>query len=248
MPTATFRFYAELNDFLPPGLRQRAFRHRFNGDATVKDRVESLGVPHPEVELILANGQPVGFDYLVQDGDRIAVYPHFHSLDIPSSSRASPEPPSPPRFVLDAHLGKLASYLRMLGFDVLYRNDYDDEELARTASQERRILLTRDRGLLKRREVIHGYCLRSLRSREQLLEVLRRFDLGGAIAPFHRCLRCNGLLEPVAKEAILAQLEPKTRRYYHEFFRCQQCGQIYWKGSHFQRMQAFIQEMNGQLT
>ncbi len=248
MPTATFRFYAELNDFLPRPLRQRSFTHSFNGDASVKDRIESLGVPHPEVELILANGRPVDFDYLVQAGDRIAVYPHFHRLDIAPLTRATPAPPAQPRFVLDAHLGKLANYLRMLGFDVLYRNDYDDEELARIASQEQRILLTRDRGLLKRREVIHGYCLRSLSSREQVVEVLRRFDLGGAISPFHRCLRCNGLLEPVAKEAVLAQLEPKTRRYYDEFFRCRQCGQIYWKGSHFQRMQAFIQEMNGQIA
>jgi uncharacterized protein len=245
MPTATFRFYAELNDFLVPGLRQIDFTHTFNGEASVKDRIESLGVPHTEVGAILANSHPVTFLYLVQDGDRVAVYPDFHTLPGDGIAVVRESYTGEKRFILDVHLGKLANYLRMLGFDTLYRNDYADEELARIAGEARRILLTRDLGLLKRREVIYGYYVRSLDPSQQVAEVLQRFDLIDAIEPFHRCLACNGLLAAVDKEEILDRLLPKTRRYYDEFYRCRACEQIYWKGSHFERMQRFIEELRG---
>ncbi|MCB0165564.1 MAG: Mut7-C ubiquitin/RNAse domain-containing protein, partial [Anaerolineae bacterium] len=185
---ATFRFYADLNDFLPAHKRQRPFIHRFDLNASVKDMIESLGVPHTEIELILANGGPIDFSYLVQDGDRIAVYPFFTVLTPDSSHRVRPAPLDPPRFVLDVHLGQLARYLRMLGFDTLYRNNFDDEALARISNTEQRILLTRDRGLLKRSLVVYGYCLRTTRPRQQLLDVLHRFDLFEAVRPFQRCL------------------------------------------------------------
>lgn len=242
MERATFRFYAELNDFLPPARRQVRFVHNFNGPASIKDRIEALGPPHPEVGLILVNGEPMGFDYLVQDGDQIAVYPPFHSLPV-AGPPLRPEPPQPARFILDAHLGKLTRLLRMLGFDARYRNDYDDAELVGIAAAENRILLTRDRGVLKRGGVVHGYCLRSLRPAVQVLEVVRRYDLADQITPFHRCMACNGRLEPVAKEEILDQLEPKTKRYYKEFQRCRVCGRIYWKGSHFEHMQALVERL-----
>jgi uncharacterized protein with PIN domain len=243
MKQAFFRFYAELNDFLPIPQRQTPFHHAFEGRVSIKDMIESLGVPHTEVDLILVGGQPVDFDYLVQDGDRISVYPVFESLDVSSLTRLRPEPLREPRFVLDTHLGKLAHYLRLLGFDTWYDNGYEDDELARISSQEKRILLTRDRGLLKRSVVTHGYCVRGTNPRRQLVEVLRRFDLFEAVQPFRRCIRCNGLLEPVSKEAILHRLPPKTREYYDEFRRCQACDQIYWKGSHFQRMQQFVERV-----
>lgn len=244
MPTAIFRFYAELNDFLLPGLRHVDFPHTFNGDASVKDRIESLGVPHTEVEAILVGDDSVDFDYLVQDGNRIAVYPVFHA--IPTDGLAPLRAPyvGEAHFVLDTHLGKLANYLRMLGFDTLYRNDYEDEELARIASNEARILLTRDLGVLKRREVTYGYYVRSLDPRRQVAEVLYRFELFEAIDPFHRCLACNGLVEPVDKAAVIDQLQPKTRLYYEEFYRCSTCNQVYWKGSHFERMQRFIRSLH----
>lgn len=241
MKQASFRFYAELNDFLPPPRRQVTFRHTFDGRVSVKDMIESLGAPHTEVDVILVDGRSVDFDYLVQDGDRISVYPVFESLDVAPLVRVRPEPLREPRFVLDTHLGKLASYLRMLGFDTRYRNDFEDAELARISSQERRILLTRDRGLLKRSVVTHGYCVRQTQPRRQLLEVLRRFDLFGAVQPFRRCIRCNGLLEPVDKAAIQHRLPPRTREYYDEFRICRACDQIYWRGSHYQRMEQFIQ-------
>jgi uncharacterized protein with PIN domain/sulfur carrier protein ThiS len=240
MKQVWFRFYAELGDFLPAARRQVAFAHSFEGRVSIKHLIEALGIPHPEVDLVLVNGRSVDFSYLVQDGDRISVYPVFESIDITPLVRVRPQPLREPRFVLDTHLGQLAAYLRMLGFDTLYRNDYADRELARVSSAEGRILLTRDRALLKRAVVTHGYCVRETDPRKRLVEVLRRFDLFGAITPFRRCIRCNGLLQPVSKQAISHRLPPKTRQYYDEFRVCEGCEQIYWKGSHYRRMQEFV--------
>jgi uncharacterized protein with PIN domain len=241
--TASFRFYAELNDFLPAQQRQKDVTQSFELSASVKDMIEALGVPHTEVDLILVNGVSVDFSYQVQDGDQISVYPVFETIDINPLVRVRPRPLREPRFVLDVHLGRLAIYLRMLGFDTLYRNDYGDEELAHISSREGRILLTRDRGLLKRSVVTHGYCIRTTDSRQQLVEVLRRFDLFGSLTPFSRCLHCNGLLQAVDKATISDRLSPKTKQYYDEFRRCQNCERIYWPGSHFQRMQQFIESV-----
>lgn len=243
MNHAEFRFYAELNDFLPPSKRLVPFSYPFEVSGSVKDMIESLGVPHTEVDLILANGESVDFSCLVRDGDRISVYPVFESIDIAPIVRVRPQPLREPRFVLDTHLGRLASYLRMLGFDALYRRDYQDDELLRVSMSEGRILLTRDRNLLKRRAVEHGYCVRETNPRRQLLESLARFDLFERLAPFTRCLRCNALLEPVAKPLIAGRLPPETRLHYEEFHLCHACGRVYWKGSHYRRMQRFIEEL-----
>jgi uncharacterized protein with PIN domain len=243
MSRATFRFYAELNDFLPPARRQRAFSHSFQGRVGVKDMIESLGVPHTEVDLILVDGRSVDFQHPVRDGDTISVYPVFEALDIHPILRLRPEPLRRPAFILDGHLGRLAAYLRLLGFDSLYRNDFADEELARLSAQQARILLTRDRGLLKRSIVTRGYCVRSSIPREQLHEVVDRFDLSRASAPFRRCLACNGLLQPVEKQAILKQLPPGTRERFDEFYRCSGCGKIFWPGSHYARLQSIIREV-----
>ena len=243
MKQARFRFYAELNDLLPADKRQVTFTHFFENRASVKDMTEALGVPHTEIDLILVNGESVDFTYLVQDGDRISVYPVFESIDITPLVRVRPQPLREPRFVLDTHLGRLARYLRMLGFDTLYRNDYADEELARISSEEHRILLTRDPGLLKRSVVTHGYWIRDSDPHRQLRQILQRFDLFGAIAPFARCLRCNALLQPVRKEAVLDRLLPMTKETYDEFRICPECERIYWKGSHYRRMQQFIERL-----
>ncbi len=240
MEHASIRFYAELNDFLPPGRRQASHACPLPGRTSIKDLIEAAGVPHTEVDLILVNGEPVDFAYLVQDGDHISVYPAFTAIDIAALTPVRPQPLPEPRFVLDTHLGKLAVYLRMLGFDTLYRNDYDDETLANLAAGDRRILLTQDRGLLKRSVVTHGYYVRASDPRQQLVEVIRRFDLSGAATPFRRCLRCNGLLAPVDKAAVADRLPPRPREYYDEFYRCEGCGRIFWQGSHYARMQHFI--------
>jgi uncharacterized protein len=243
MVQISLRFYAELNDFLSPDRRQVTFARILKEHASVKDVIEALGVPHTEVDLVLVNGESVDFSYLVRDGDRISVYPVFESIDITPLLRVRPRPLREPRFVLDTHLGKLAAYLRMLGFDTLYRNDYDDRTLAQISSGERRILLTRDRGLLKRSVVTHGYHVRETDPERQLVEVVRRFDLFRAIAPFRRCLRCNGALESIPKEAVADRLAPLTRQYYDEFATCRACGRIYWKGSHHVRMQRLVERV-----
>ena len=246
MAYAVVRFYAELNDFLPPARRQAPVVAPCAERASVKDLIEALGVPHPEVDLVVVDGEPVDFSYLVRDGDRIGVYPPFTTLDVTPLARVRPAPLPEPRFVLDTHLGKLAAYLRMLGFDTRYRNDADDEELARVAGGEQRILLTRDLGLLKRRAVIHGYFVRETDPWRQVVEVLRRFDLFGALAPLQRCLHCNGLLAPVDKGRVLDRLPPRTRQYYDEFRLCEGCDRVYWPGSHYQRMLRSIERVRQQ--
>ncbi len=214
MPHASFRFYGNLNDFLPSDRRQVEFSRNIKDRGSIKDAIEALGVPHPEVGLILVNGDSVSFDYLVQEGDRISVYPHFTTLNVSSVSQVQPPPLPSVRFVLDVHLGKLATYLRLLGLDALYRNDYEDEELAEISHRENRLLLTQDRGLLKRSIVTYGYAVRSDNPEEQTREVLERFQLHGAIAPLQRCPNCNGELQPVEKAAIQNQIPHYTRLYY----------------------------------
>ncbi len=184
----------------------------------------------------------MSFGYRLQDGDRISVFPPFRALDVTPLPCVAPPPLAEARFVLDTHLGKLAAYLRLLGLDTAYRNDYDDRAIVRLACRERRIVLTRDRGLLKHGAVTHGYCVRSATPQAQLVEVVRRFDLAAAATPFRRCLRCNGLVVPVAKERVQERLLPRTRAHYDEFSACTACAQVYWKGSHYRRMQRLLAE------
>lgn len=247
MPRVWIRLYGSLNDFVPPSQRQRAIERQWDVSGAVKDIIEGLGVPHPEVDLILVNGRSVGFDYLVQDGDYISVYPSFYHLDIEGISQVRARPPQP-RFIADAHLGKLAGYLRMLGFDTLYRNDYDDETLAYLACAEERILLSRDHLLLMRNAVRYGYWVRSIWPEEQIREVLQRYDLASQVRPLSRCLRCNTLLEPIEKARIIHLLAPDTRRYYDTFYHCPGCQRIYWAGSHYQRMKAWLDSLLAEIN
>lgn len=229
MSLAYFLFAGRLNDFLPRDQRDQLIHVQFRERQSVKHLAESLGVPHPEIGRVQVNGQEEPLNVITKDQDRVEIYP------IPDGY------PGEPRFILDIHLGRLTAYLRMLGFDCLYKTDYEDAQLAAIAAEEQRILLTRDRRLLMRKSVTDGYCLRSLDSLAQLTEVVRRFDLVNRAIPFHRCLRCNHLLEPVSKEAILDRLEPLTKKYFDEFRICPACGQIYWKGSHYDKMEKLIE-------
>jgi uncharacterized protein with PIN domain len=243
MPRAYFRFYEELNDFLPPSQRKVTFEHEWHGADSIKHLIESIGVPHTEVDLIVVNGESVDFAYHPQDGDRISVYPVFESIDISPLTRLRPQPLRETQFVADGHLGRLAAYLRMLGFDTWWRFDADDATLAKVSSDEHRILLTRDRGLLKRGLVTHGYYIRANLPRDQLREVIERFDLRRAARPFTRCLVCNGSLQPVLKDEIKDQLLSDTIHHYQEFWRCAQCGKVYWQGSHYWRMEKLLKEI-----
>ena len=242
--TVHIRFYEELNDFLPPERRKIAFQHRFKQPGSIKDMIEALGVPHTEIDLILVNGHSVDFNYPVQDGDRISVFPVFESLDITPVTRLRPAPLRTTRFVLDTHLGRLAAYLRMFGFDTLYRNDYGDQTLADISAEAHRILLTRDKRLLMRKQITRGYYVRATQPRQQLLEVLARFDLHKTRQPFTRCMHCNGEISPVAKAAIEPHLLPRTKACYDEFWQCVQCRNIYWKGSHYRRMHQLVTAIN----
>jgi uncharacterized protein with PIN domain len=231
MSTASFMFFGRLKDFLPRDLKEQVISLQFRGRQSVKHLAESLGVPHPEIGRVQVNGREETLNVITQDHDHVEIHP------IPDGYAGEP------RFVLDNHLGRLTAYLRMLGFDCLYWNDAEDAQLAESAKQEGRILLTRDRRLLMRKSVTDGYCLRSLDSFEQLTEILRRFDLGRRVLPFHRCLRCNHLLEPISKDKVVDRLEPLTKKYFNEFHICPACGQIYWKGSHFEKMQKLVDQI-----
>ena len=210
----------------------------------MKDLIEALGVPHPEVDLILANGEAVGFSYQVADGDRIDVYPE--ALDV--TRRLRPRPLPPVRFVLDEHLGRLARYLRLLGFDAWWRPGTDDGELARRSAGEERVLLTRDRGLLKRGAVTLGAYVRETDPRRQVLEVLRRFDLAGDLEPFTRCLVCNGLLEPAGRAEVAGRVPPAVGRSQARFSTCPDCSRVYWEGSHYERLSALVERMRNSLS
>jgi uncharacterized protein with PIN domain len=228
---ANFTFINELNDFLPHSLENTSFSFEFAPHQSLKHLIESLGVPHTDFGRVLVNGVAADSGRRLSEGDQVVVYP----ADSPLSGG--------PRFVLDNHLGQLATYLRMLGFDSLYRNNYQDAELARVAVEEKRVLLTRDRRLLMRKVIRQGYCIHQTDPRRQAVEVLKRYKLQGSIKPFQRCLRCNSPLQVVNKQDILERLEPLTKIYYDDFRICPTCGQIYWKGSHYGHMLEMIEAM-----
>jgi uncharacterized protein with PIN domain len=231
MSKATFTFHGRLNDFLERSQRGQKIAIEFKGEQSVKHLAESLGVPHPEIGEVQVNGQKEALEFITQDGDTLDIFPIPNGFDVE------------PRFLLDCHLGRLTAHLRALGFDCLYENDFDDPDMADIVAAQGRILLTRDRRLLMRKKVEHGYCLRSLNSMEQLKECIARFELANRTQPFHRCLKCNHPLEPVDKEKVLHLLEPLTRQYFDEFHQCPACGQVYWKGSHYDRMYELIKQI-----
>ena len=233
---ATFRFYEELNDFLPPERRKRAFEFGFSGTPSVKDTIEAIGVPHTEIDVILVNDESVRFEHLLEGGERVAVYPVFERFDVASVTRLRPAPLRDPRFVLDVHLGKLARYLRLLGFDSLYDRRYDDPAIVALSVGERRTILTRDKGLLKRKAVTHGYWLRNINPRRQIAEVVEALNLAGQVRMFSRCMVCNATLESVVEQDVSDQLPPGVRGQFEKLARCPGCDRLYWPGSHYDRM------------
>ncbi|MFW6093973.1 MAG: Mut7-C RNAse domain-containing protein [Pseudomonadota bacterium] len=246
--SAEFRFYAELNDFLEPAGRGRDRLYHFDGRPAVKDAIEAQQVPHTEVAMILANGVAVGFGHHLCGGERVAVFPAFARFDVTglavTPARRRGEVAAGLRFVVDVNLGKLARWLRLLGFDTCYGNDIDDPELVRIAVRDRRVLLTRDRRLLHHKALAHGYWVRAVDPERQVAEVMNRFALRSAIRPFHRCLACNGLIDPVPKQRVAHRLEPGTRRHYDTFYQCRDCAKVYWKGPHFARLEDAVERMS----
>jgi hypothetical protein len=240
MVTATFRFYEELNDFLAPERRRREFTVPCARAATTKHMIEALGVPHTEVELILVNGVSVGFGTLLHEGDRVAVYPKFEAFDITPLLRLREQPLRETRFVADTHLGSLAYLLRMMGFDTLYDNGFADDEIARIAVAEGRIVLTRDRDLLKRRSITHGCYVHAVRPQQQLREIIDRLQLARSARPCKLCPHCNTTLRPVPKAQVEEQLPPAVRERYQRFSICEVCGRVFWEGEHWEGLQALL--------
>lgn len=239
----TFRFYEELNDFLPHNKRKKRFQHFFIDRTSIKDMIESLGVPHTEIDLILVNGTSVNFSYLVNDGDDISVYPIFESLDISNIQHLRAKPLRKPKFILDVHLGSLAKYMRMVGLDTLYRNNYCDEEIVKISLADRRTIITRDKGILKRADVTHSYWIRSTKTTEQFIEVIKRFDLHNYLKEFSRCLICNTVLKKIPKAKVINQIPPKVKESQFDFYYCKNCNKVFWKGSHYFRMKGIIEKM-----
>jgi hypothetical protein len=243
MTTAIFRFYEELNDFLAPVRRKKEFTVPCARAATTKHMIEALGVPHTEVELILVNGESVDFSRILQDGDRVAVYPRFEAMDVTPLLRVREHPLRVTRFVADAHLVGLAHMLRMLGFDTLYDNHFHDDDIVAICEQDGRIVLTRDRELLKRRTVTHGCYVHALKSEQQLHEIVERLDLARSAKPFTLCLHCNVPLHPVDKAVVYDRLPPKVQEHYKKFSTCNQCGRVFWEGSHWRNMRRVLDDL-----
>ena len=244
MVSATFRFYGELNDFLARERRGRSFAAPCARAATTKHMIEALGVPHTEVELVLLNGEPRGLDDILEEGDRIAVYPRFTAFDVADVARLDQRPPGRVRFVADAHLGGLARLLRMAGFDTVYRNTLNDAEVEAIALDDGRAVLTRDRELLKRRGIAYGCYVRALKGEAQLREVVERFGLAERMRPFTLCLSCNAPLRPIAKAEVRDRLPPRVAATQDEFSTCDCCHGVFWKGSHWQRMAGVLNEIH----
>lgn len=240
------RFYEELNDFLPHAKRKKEFEHRYFGNHTIKDIIESIGVPHVETDLILANGKSVSFNYKPDNNERISVYPVFESLDIKPVTHLRPKPLRNTKFIADVHLGKLAKYLRLVGFDTYYENDLDDDVIVDISLKDKRVVLTRDIGILKNGMLTHGLWIRNQKPKNQLREVINRLNLHNNINPFSRCMNCNGLIEKVNKKDIRYKLKPNTDKHFNNFYRCTKCSKVYWRGSHYEKMINFIEEFKVQ--
>lgn len=243
MVTATFRFHEELNDFLAPERRGRVFSAPCASAASVKHMIEALGVPHTEVELILVNDQSVGFAHPLDEGDEVEVYPRCKTPDAKPLPLVRAHRRQHPRFVADAHLGGLAHLLRMTGFDTLYDNNFQDREIEALAARDERIVLTRDRELLKRRTIIHGCYVRSLKSEAQLRELFERLELAKSARPFTLCLHCNVPLHRVDKQQVVDRLPPRVRAHYERFSMCGNCARVFWEGTHWRNMRRIVDDL-----
>ena len=244
MNTVYITFHGNLQKMLTQRPDEnRVLNHNFDRRASIKDVIESLGIPHAEIERLLVNGKDVTFDYITKDTDQIDVFVLTPPFDVFSPSVLRPEPLGEIRFVIDVNVGKLATFLRMSGFDTFYKNGMTDPELAEICEQEKRILLTKDCNLLKRKNVVFGHLVREVDPKKQLAETINLFSLIDKVLPFSRCLVCNQNLVPVAKEQIIHRLKPLTKKYYDSFHICMECDKLYWRGSHREKMEKVLKSV-----
>lgn len=243
MPNGTFRFYEELNDFLPKHRRKTDFEATFKGKRSIKDMIEALGVPHTEIDLILVNGNSVDFNYIFQDEDRVSVYPVFESLNITNVTRLRKIPLRRNKFIADINLGDIVKYMRVLGLDLYYDPLLSTREIIEISKRENRVILTKSRKLLKFKDVSHGIFIRPGTTTEQIRRIIDFLDIKDKIKPFSRCLRCNTLLNIVLKEKIIDRIPPKTKEFCNEYVQCRSCNKIYWKGTHFIDMEKVVRQI-----
>ena len=246
MPKGTFRFYEELNGFLPESRRKTDFEAPFTGKRSIKDMIEALGVPHTEIDLILVNGVSVGFDYILKDHDRVSVYPVFESFNITHVTRLRKIPLRRNKFIADIHLGNIVKYMRVLGLDVYYDTSISSREMIEISHIENRIILTRSKKLFKFKDVTHGIFIRPGTPKEQIGRIIAYLDIECDLKPFSRCLECNSPLKSVPKENVLDRIPLKTRAICDEYVLCQTCDKIFWKGTHFRRMVRFVRHIQSQ--
>ena len=243
MPKGTFRFYEELNDFLPKHRRKTDFEAKFKGKRSIKDMIEALGVPHTEIDLILVNGNSVDFNYILQDGDQVSVYPVFESLNITDVTLLRKIPLRRNKFIADINLKDIVKYMRVLGFDLYYDPLLATREIIEISKREHRIILTKSRKLLKFKDVTHGIFIHPGTTTEQIKRIIDYLNIKDNIKPFSRCLLCNTLLKSVPKEKIFDKIPPKTKEFWDEYAHCKSCDKIYCKGTHFINMKKVITQI-----
>lgn len=237
-------FHAELNDFLPAAERGRGRAVQADDGAPLRHLIEACGVPHTEVAMARREGEQVGLQTPVSDDDRIDVWPFFAALAQCPELRERDPLAGARRFLADAHLGRLARHLRMLGFDTRWdHDDVGDARLAELAATDGRILLSSDRRLLMRRQVGRGCFVRGGSTWEQLEALTRRLDLCAELQPFTRCTLCNARLAAVALDQVRAQIPPRVRELTEHYWRCDACGRIYWRGTHWRDMRTRIRRL-----
>ena len=239
----TIRCYAELNDHLLPEQRYTNFRISLPSILSIEELCNQLHIKSDEVDLVLVNGHSVDLTYQIKQDDYISIYPVFESIDIGSVTNVRDVPLRQVKFVLDVHLGKLARHLRLFGFDTLYQHDYSDDVLLNISLSQHRILLSRDASLMSNKLLTHAHLINNTNPRLQLIEVLKYFDLFNLCNPFSRCIECNSLLQPVPKEDIILRIPPLVKEWCNEYQICAPCDRIYWRGSHFQKMDIFVHEI-----
>ena len=246
MARATLRFYEELNDFLPRHRQKTDFEVEIKGKRSIKDMIEALGLPHKEIDLILVNEKSVDFTYILQDGDRISVYPVFESLNIEDVTRLRKLPLRKTKFIADINLGHIVKYMRILGFDVCFDPLLSHLHIIQISSKENRIVLTKSKNLLKFKDITHGIFIRPGTTEEQVRGIIDFLDIKDNVKPFSRCLRCNSLLKHISKESIDDRIPPKTKVFCDEYSYCKSCDKIYRKGTHFTKMKRVIDRILGQ--
>jgi len=235
-----YRFYEELNKYLPEEKHKVWFEVKYEKRISVLNALHIFNIPQKKVDLLLVNQKSKGFDYVLKNNDRISVYPVFELFDITDLTKVREKPLRNIKFVCDVHLGKLCKYLRMLGFDTLYSNQNKPNDIVKISNNDNRIVLSKDYSYNKNKNITHFYWVRSSDSREQLKDLIRKMQLVKSINPFTRCIICNDYIKEIDKNKVKDRLLPNTNKFFNKFYICRTCDKIFWKGSHYEDMVEFI--------